>query len=186
MDRSVAAFSVVFVVLFFVMGFASQAFAESRAFQVSLSPDTALHDREVRIEGLSLGVWSENPQKAFTLGFVSGSTGESSGFSWSFLLNYSDSYTGMHWAPVNFTKENFVGWQSGFVNYTYQRFRGVQSAVVNYAGNMKGFQLGLVNHAATVDSGVQVGLVNIIGENRWFRDLPHSVAPGMVLVNWRF
>jgi hypothetical protein len=175
-------------VLFLLTGFASQAAAgEGKAFQASLTPDIGLHARDVRIEGLSIGVWSENPQNAFTLGFVSGSTGESSGFSWSFLMNYAESYSGVHWAPVNHAKANFVGWQSGLVNFTEQRFKGLQSAFVNYAATLQGLQLGVVNYARTTDvGGVQVGLANVIGENKWFQDFPDSLAPGMVLVNWRF
>jgi len=186
MNRDVGSFCAVLIALLLVMGLTSQAFAESRAFQISLSPDTALHDRDVRIEGLSLGVWSENPQNAFTLGFVSGSTGESTGFSWSLLMNYADSYSGVHWAPVNYAKESFVGWQNGFVNVSEQRFMGLQSGFVNYAAWLQGLQLGLVNYARTADGGVQLGLANVIGENKWFQDFPNAFAPGMILVNWRF
>lgn len=186
MNRFFTVLVAVTVAMFFVVGLSSQAVAQSRAFQLSLTPGIALHDRDIRIKGVSLGIWSENPQNALTLGFVSGSTGDSSGFSLSFLVNYADSYKGVHWAPVNYTKQDFVGWQSGFVNYTKQRFKGFQSAAVNYAGHLKGLQLGLVNYAETAGSGVQIGLANIIRENRWFRDLPSSVAPGMVIANWRF
>jgi len=186
MNRFFTVLVSVTIALFFVVGLTSQAFAQDRAFQLSLTPGIALHDRDVRIEGVSLGIWSENPQKSLTLGFVSGSTGDSSGFSWSFLVNYADSYKGVHWAPVNYTKQDFVGWQSGFVNYTEQDFKGFQSAAVNYAGHLKGLQLGLFNYVETASSGVQVGFVNIIRENRWFKDLPSSVAPGMVIANWRF
>ncbi|MEF8824112.1 MAG: hypothetical protein V5A74_08385, partial [Desulfohalobiaceae bacterium] len=110
MNRFFTVLVSVSIALFFVVGLTSQAFAQSRAFQLSLTPGIALHDRDVMIEGVSLGVWSENPQKSLTLGVVSGSTGDSSGFSWSFLMNYADSYKGVHWAPVNYTKQDFVGW----------------------------------------------------------------------------
>ena len=51
----------------------------SEPFQLSLTPDVAIHDRNERIEGFSLSVWGENPQSAFALGLVNGSTGDSSG-----------------------------------------------------------------------------------------------------------
>ncbi len=175
------------VAVFLVVSFTSGALAqESKAFQASLTPKIAVHDPDVMIEGVSLGIWSENPQKAFALGFVSGSTGHSKGFSWSFLVNYADSYSGVHWAPVNYTKMDFTGWQSGMVNITKQGFKGFQSGFVNYAGVMTGLQLGLVNYAKTADSGLQLGLANVISENRWFEDFPNSLAPGFVIANWRF
>lgn len=175
-------------VFFTVLAFsaASSAFGESRPFQASLTPDMAIHDRDVTIEGLSLGIWSENPQKALALGFVNGSTGESKGFSWAFLLNYSDSYKGVHWAAVNYTKQDFLGWQSGFINYTERHIKGAQTGWVNYAGSFKGLQLGLFNFAETAEAGLQLGLINIIPENKWFTEFPEAVAPGMVFFNWRF
>lgn len=143
----------------------------SKPLQLSLVPGIALHDNSTHIEGVSLGIWSENPQRALTLGLVNGSTGQSSGFSWAYLLNYSDSYTGVQWAPVNYTKGNFLGWQSGFVNY---------------AGNLKGLQLGFLNYAKSVDEGVQIGVINLMPENKWFAGLPEELAPGMIFINWHF
>jgi len=36
-----------------------------------------------------------------------------------------------------------------------------------------------------VDSGLQIGIVNIVHNNKsWFEDLPNSLAPVMILVNW--
>jgi hypothetical protein len=58
--------------------------------------------------------------------------------------------------------------------------------VVNYGGNLTGLQLGLINYAATAKTGVQIGLVNLIPKNEWFSELPDELAPGMVLINWRF
>jgi len=29
-------------------------------------------------------------------------------------------------------------------------------------------------------------VLNLIPENHWFTELPDELAPGMVLVNWRF
>ncbi len=161
----------VFAVLSFLFMSASGALAESSPFQLSLTPQIAIQDRDIMIEGLSLGIWSENPQKALSLGVVSGSTGKSVGFSWSFLLNYADSYKGVHWSSVNYTKDYFFGWQWGFLNY---------------ARKIKGLQLGMVNFAETADTALQLGLVNVINENKWFKEFPDELARGMVLVNWRF
>jgi hypothetical protein len=44
----------------------------------------------------------------------------------------------------------------------------------------------LLNYAATAQTGVQIGVLNLIPPNEWFTDLPDALAPGMVLVNWRF
>ncbi|MFW6080404.1 MAG: LA_2272 family surface repeat-containing protein [Desulfosalsimonas sp.] len=172
--------------LFLALSFTSAAWAQSKPVQLSLTPDIALHDRNVMIEGLSLNIWGENPQKALSLGFVNGSTGNSAGFSWGYLLNYADNYKGVHWSFVNYTKGDFLGWQSGLINYTDSNFKGLQTGAVNYARHLKGLQLGFVNFAETAGSGLQLGLVNVIKENRWFRDFPNSVAPGMVFINWRF
>ena len=72
------------------------------------------------------------------------------------------------------------------VNYTGGTMKGLQTAAVNYAGKLTGLQLGFVNYAETAESGVQVGFVNIIPQNQWFSGLPDELAPGMVIVNWRF
>ena len=147
------------------------AMADSKPIQLSLTPGIAIFDRNTTIEGFSLGIWSENPQKAFALGFANGSTGNSAGFSLGFLLNYADSYKGVQWALVNYTQKNFVGWQSGFVNY---------------AGQLTGLQLGFFNYAAKASSGVQLGVINIIPQNKWFTNFPNELAPGMIIFNWRF
>lgn len=63
---------------------------------------------------------------------------------------------------------------------------GLQCGFVNYAGSLNGLQLGFVNYAETAPSGVQIGFVNIIPKNEWFTELPDELAPGMVLINWRF
>lgn len=152
------------------LSIAPGVFAETRPFQLSLTPDIALYDRDVEIRGVSLGIWNENPEKAFSLGFVNGSSGDSAGFSWGFLANYAESYRGVQWAPVNYTAQDFFGLQHGFVNY---------------AGNFKGVQLGLVNYAKNA-TGVQIGLINVIRANKWFTELPSGLAPAMVFVNWRF
>jgi hypothetical protein len=165
----------------------------SEPINISLVPDVAIYDRNVEIKGLALSIWGENPQSAFALGFVNGSTGQSQGLSIG-LLNYSDGYKGFQWGLVNYAKQDFTGWQGGFclgvvgsiVNYTDGTMVGFQSGVVNYAGNLRGFQLGFVNYAKTVQSGLQIGFVNIMPENAWFDQLPDELAPAMIIANWHF
>lgn len=133
------------------------AFAETKGFQMSLIPDVAIHSKTTHIKGVSINVWGENPQNAFALGFVNGSTGNSSGFSLGLIVNYADSYKGFQIAPVN------------------------------YAGRLQGLQLGLVNMAMTAEEGAQIGFINIMSETeKWFSNFPDEVAPGMVFINWRF
>jgi len=83
------------------MIFTSFSFAQSQPFQASLTPAIAVHNRNVMIEGLTLSIWGENPQRGLSVGIANGSKGESAGFSLGFLLNYADSYKGVHWACVN-------------------------------------------------------------------------------------
>ena len=158
----------------------------SEPIQLSLTPDIALHGETVPIRGLSLNIWGQNPQEGLALGIVNGSTGNSAGITWAFILNYADSYTGIHWAPINYTKSDFLGWQGGFVNYTGVAMKGLQSGFVNYAGRLTGLQFGFVNFAATAQTGAQIGLINLIPQNAWFRELPDELAPVMIFVNWRF
>ena len=139
--------------------------------QISLTPDIALHGETVPIRGLSLNIWGQNPQEGLALGFVNGSTGSSAGISLALLLNYADSYTGLMMAPVNYTEGSM---------------RGLQTGLVNYAGKLTGLQFGFLNYAESAENGVQIGLVNIIPDNQWFTELPDALAPGMILVNWRF
>lgn len=168
------------------MAIASSFVAGSQPIQLSLTPEIAIFDRSERIEGLCLSIWGENPQSALALGLVNGSTGQSAGLSWSFILNYADNYKGIQWATINYTKGDLLGWQGGFVNYTEGRMKGLQTGIVNYAGKLTGLQLGLVNYAETAHTGVQIGLVNLLPQNEWFTDLPDGLAPGMIFVNWRF
>jgi len=165
----------------------------SEPVQLSLTPDFAIYDRSERIEGVALSIWGENPQSAFALGLVNGSTGDSVGLSVG-LVNYADSYTGCQWSFVNYTSGDFTGWQGGpffgllvsGVNYTGGSMTGFQCGLVNYAGTLNGLQVGFVNVADTAKSGVQIGIVNIMPENEWFSKLPDELAPGMILVNWHF
>lgn len=159
--------------------------AESRRVQFSLTPDKAYHDRNDRIEGLTLSVWGENPQAGLALGFVNGSTYESRGVSLALLMNYADDYAGVQWAPVNYASGVMTGWQLGVLNVADIRMDGLQSGFVNYAGRVRGVQFGLVNYARWLENGVQLGLVNINrGCEAWFTGLPDEVAPGMVFLNW--
>jgi hypothetical protein len=164
-----------------------------KPFNLSLTPDIAVYDRNETIKGVTLSIWGENQQTSLALGFVNGSIGASAGLSVG-ILNYAETYKGLQWAFVNYTEGNFSGWQGGpffgllasALNYTGGEMTGLQIGLVNYAGNLTGLQLGIVNYAAEADAGVQIGLVNIMPENEWFTNLPNELAPAMVLVNWRF
>jgi hypothetical protein len=145
--------------------------ADESAFQASLTPDIAIHPSTTEIRGLSLNIWGENPQHGVALGFVNGSTGNSSGFSWAFIANYDDNYTGVHWGLVNLSKQSFVGWQAGFVNAAQGHFKGLQWGAVNYAENLH---------------GVQIGFINVAENNSWFKDFPNQLAKGFPIVNWSF
>ncbi len=61
---------------------------DSHFFQASLTPDIALQPKTAEISGISLDLWGENPQHCFAFGFVNGSSGDSGGFTWSFIANY--------------------------------------------------------------------------------------------------
>ncbi len=164
------------------------------SFQASLTPNAAIYDRNTSVEGMTLSLWGENPQRSLAIGIVNGSTGESGGLSLGFV-NYAESFQGAQWAFVNCTDQDFTGWQGGpglgllinFLNYTGGRMKGLQTGIVNMAGTVSGLQAGIFNYAQMADSGVQVGIVNIIAQNSgWFTQWPDEVAPGMVLLNWHF
>lgn len=155
--------------LSFVLLCSNASFAEG--FNLALTPDIAMVDKDTKIEGAVIGVWSENPQSAFALGFVNGSTGDSQGLSLAFIANYSDNYSGA---------------QIGFVNYNKGSFFGFQWGAGNYTQKLKGLQLGLVNFAETADQGVQIGIINIIQQNPWFEEFPQSLALAFPIVNWKF
>lgn len=165
---------------------AGSVMAQTKPFNASLIPDRSMYGRDVRIEGLTLSIWGENPQTSLALGFINGTSGNSAGANLAFILNYADNFRGVQWAPVNYTRGEFLGWQGGLVNYTEGFMKGLQTGVVNYAGHMTGLQFGLVNYAETAKTGVQIGLVNLIPSNEWFSRLPDELAPGMIFVNWCF
>lgn len=168
-----------------IAGITSLQAADEPFFQASLTPDIAIHPKTTTIRFVSLDIWGENPQHGFNLGFVNGSTGESSGFSWAFIANYADSYTGVAWGIVNIRHKKFVGWQGSCVNYSQGYFKGFQSALVNISQEAHGLQWGVVNYTESL-RGVQVGLVNIIKDNPWFNEFPHKLALGFPIVNWSF
>ena len=153
-----------------VAGITSVNAADLPFFQASLTPDIANHSKTTETSGLALSVWGENPHHGCALGFVNGSTGESSGFSWGFFVNYDESYTGVAWSMVNLSQVKFVGWQSGIVSVANE-FHGLQSGFVNYSENLH---------------GVQLGLVNIAKNNSWFHEFPDKLATGFPFVNWSF
>ncbi|MFA6569284.1 MAG: hypothetical protein WCS96_13815 [Victivallales bacterium] len=161
------------------------AMAETKPFNLSLTPDVAVYPRTDTIEGLTLSVWGENQQTSLALGIANGTVGDSAGLSWGFILDYADKYKGIQWAAINYTKDSFLGWQSGFVDYTWGTMMGLQAGVVNYAGRVTGLEFGIVNYTEDVDAGLQIGIVNIVRNNKsWFSDLPNSLAPAMIFVNW--
>ena len=150
----------------------------------------AINPKTTEIRGLSLGIWSENPQQSLTLGFVNGSSGDSGGFTWGFY-NYADSYTGLAWGLFNYSQTSFVGWQGGIlfcpclVNISKGTFTGFQEGVFNTAEEFHGFQLGLINYAQNL-SGVQIGLFNIARNDPWFDEIPNKLATVFPFLNWSF
>ncbi len=168
-----------------VVGTGTAHAQETKPIQLSLVPDIALYPRDYEIDGLSIGIWSENPQSSLTLGLVNGSTGVSRGFSWG-LVNYSETYHGVNWAWFNYNQDEFIGWQHAWVNVDLGNFTGFQDAAVNVVNqDLTGFQLGIVNYAEHLH-GVQLGVVNIAVNNPWFDEFPDKLAKGFPIVNWSF
>lgn len=141
----------------------------SKFFQAALTPDIALQSKDTRINGISLAIWGENPQSAFTLGFINGSTGDSAGLSWG-IVNYAETYKGV---------------QLGFVNTSSELFVGVQDGLVNIAKEAHGLQLGTVNYTESL-KGVQIGLVCIVNTTPWFKEFPDKLSKGFPFLNWSF
>ena len=152
--------------------------------QLSLTPDIALQSRSTEINGLSLNIWGENPQRGLTLGFINGSTGESAGFT-AGVVNYNETYDGIQWGLVNISQDEFIGWQCAVVNISNGTFEGFQSGVVNLSQKTTDLQLGLVNYTQELND-VQIGLVNIIADNPSFTEFPNKLATGFPIVNWSF
>jgi hypothetical protein len=162
------------------------AMAETKPFNLSLTPGVAIYDQYTVIEGVTFSLFGENEQKSLAFGGINGTTGQSSGLAGAMLLNYADDYTGVRGAMINTTKADAKGWDAGIVNYTKGLMNGLATGIVNYSSRMQGLGLGLVNYTDDADGGVQLGLVNIIRSNQgWFSDFPNQVAPVMMFANWR-
>ena len=144
--------------------------AEESFFQASLTPEIAFKAKTERINGICLSIWGENPQSAFALGFVNGSSGDSKGLSLG-IVNYSETYTGLAVGFVNYSKVDFTGLQAG--------------VLLNVAKGYHGLQLGFFNYAENLH-GVQLGLVNVAKNNSWFKDFPNQLATGFPFFNWSF
>lgn len=159
--------------------------ADTKPFNISITPGISIFDRSTRIEGITLSIWGENPQLSLALGIVNGTTGNSAGLDWAWILNYADNFKGVRWALANYGKQDIMGWDGGFVNYLPGTATGLETGGVNYANRFKGVQFGFFNFVDTTDTGVQIGIINIIRSNKsWFSDLPNSLAPVMIFVNW--
>jgi hypothetical protein len=158
--------------------------ADDAAFQASLTPSVALQSSSTQIDGLSLSIWGENPQRGVALGFLNGSTDDSKGFTWG-LYNYDESYTGVQLGVVNYSSTSFIGLQYSMVNWDQGYFKGLEWGLVNVSQETHGVQLGTFNYAEQL-SGIQVGLINIAANNDWFTGFPDQLAKGFVFVNWSF
>jgi len=134
----------------------SSAFAGgTKAFQASLAPGIAIHDRNQQIEGVTLSLWGENPQTSFALGFVNGTAGKSGGLSLG-LINYGDSYKGVQIGVLN-TDKNIQGLQLGAINIA----KGKKTII----------QFGFLNIIPT--------------NKKWFSNFPNEIAPFMIFINWK-
>ncbi|MDF7822996.1 hypothetical protein P4B35_03155 [Pontiellaceae bacterium B12227] len=167
--------------------------AMAASFQASLTPDIAVQDRDTDINGVSIGVWNENPSEKFQwqFGFVNGATGDSVGVQWFIFLptiyNYAENYTGLQMGWVNYASGEMTGLQWGWIGNYAGDLTGAQLGMVNIAKTVDGgFQWGLVNYAETTHNLFQLGLVNIMADNNWFTDFPGDLAKGFVFVNWTF
>jgi len=160
------------------------AAADTTVFQLSLVPDIALFPRTTQVNGLSFGIWNENPQYSLELGFVNGNTGDSCGVSLG-IVNYAENYKGLQWGAVNYCADTFTGIQDGDVNIIMQKGTGLQYGYVNYAGDFCGLQAGVVNYAANL-RGVQLGFINVAMNNPWFKEFPNKLATGFPILNWSF
>jgi hypothetical protein len=168
-----------------VLGILGLRAEDIKPIQLSLVPDIALHSRTNSIHGFALNLWGENPQHAFNLGVINGSTGQSAGLSLAISVNYAESYSGVMLSLVNVSVGKFTGWQAGLVNSSEGSFAGLQTGAINSAENFHGLQLGLFNYCDHL-RGVQIGLISIAENNPWFERLPRKFAPAFPLVNWSF
>jgi hypothetical protein len=138
------------------------------------------------VRGVALNVWGENQVNGASFGLVNGLTGESTGFSWSFLGTYAESHRGVIWGGfVAHSTGEVFGWQSGMLNISRGSLVGLQSGFVNVANDVRGVQFGVVNYTRDLH-GVQIGLANIVTTNPWFTGFPQQLAPVFPFVNWSF
>lgn len=172
------------ILFVFVAGTIAARAGDSSAFQASLTPGVALHSSSTQIDGLSLSIWGENPQRGIALGFVNGSSGDSKGFTLG-LFNYDENYTGVQLGIFNYSSQGFSGLQYSFVNLDQGTFKGLEWGFVNVSQDTHGVQLGGINYAQSL-SGMQIGLLNIASNNEWFTALPGQLAPVFPFVNWSF
>jgi hypothetical protein len=152
----------------------SQRGASSHFFNLSLVPKAQIYPVTDSVTGITLSFWGEIEQTSLALGIINGTRGHSAGLAIG-GMNYGDHYTGVMLGGVNHTKVQFSGGQAGAINYAEGGMSGIQVGAVNYAGKMNGIQVGAINYAEQA-SGIQIGI----------GDFPSSVAPLMVVANWRF
>ena len=155
--------------------------ANEAVFQASLTPDIAIYTRASQINGLSLGIWGENPQHALAISLVNGSTGDSQGVTLG-IVNYADSYEGIAFGWLNSSRENFYGWQNGVINFSHGTFTGLQMGALNVTQEMHGLQLGVFNFSENL-RGVQLGFANVALNNPWFNEMPDRLATGFPFLN---
>lgn len=157
----------------------------NRVFNLALVPKAQIYPTTDTITGFTLSFWGENEQTSLALGIINGTRGNSAGVAIG-GMNYGDNYTGVMLGGVNWTKKHATGGQGGFINYAEDAMSGIQVGAVNYAGRLHGIQVGFVNYAEHA-SGIQVGIINIIPQTKtWFDGFPSTVAPAMIVANWRF
>ena len=172
--------------ILFVMTFAMTAagvFADT-PIQLALTPDIALYPRTDFVRGLTLEIWGENPQAGLAIGFVNGSSGQSSGLSIG-LANYADSYTGVQIGFINLSTDNFFGAQFACVNVAQGTFQGFQGGFVNISEDTTGAQIGGFNYAEKLN-GMQFGFINVAMNNEPFTAFPQQLSPVFPFLNWSF
>ena len=155
-------------------------------FQASLTPEIAVVEQGAAVKGVALNIWGDNQVRGLDLGFVNQQSGDSAGFTWSFLGGTVENYKGVIWGGF-FTRStgDVVGWQAAMINVNSGTLKGIQSGWVNVAQDVTGVQLGLINYTKNLN-GVQIGLANIVESNEWFTEFPSELAKGFPFVNWSF
>lgn len=166
-----------------LLGLAGVQAQETSALQLSIVPVCGLHPNpETVINGVSLNIWGQNPQRALALGLVNGSTGDSGGLSLG-ALNYADNYSGVQLGAVNVVKGDFKGLQLGAVNWAESSSRSWQLGAINVCKDCQGLQLGAINYCESM-RGLQIGALNLITKSEWFA--PKTLGPAFPIINWSF